>query len=190
MSTPNVRSASAVKWRTISGSATSGSLGGATGAASREPPAPGGRAAAACRRDGRSATARRSAASRARRFPVRRSCADLAEHVRETVDVVDRLLLGHGDEQHVVHALVVATERVAGVDPVLARAADDLASRQRSPERDLLERPRVERRVRAAPARARTARARGTSRRPPAGPAARATTASRARRARAASDSS
>ena len=68
------------------------------------------------------------------------------EHVRETVDVLDRLLLGHGDEQHVVHALVVATERVAGVDPVLARAADDLASRQRSPERDLLERPCVERR--------------------------------------------
>ena len=119
-----------------------------------------------------------------------RSSAHLLEHRGQMVDVLDRLLLRQRDQQHVVHALVVAAEGVARVDPVLARAPDDLAGRDRRPERDLLERLCVEGRLeRDALARV-LRRARGRSPPPPGARPARATTASRGRRTRAASGSS
>src|SRR4051812_7249307 len=52
------------------------------------------------------------------------SSGDLCEHVGEAVDLLRRPLLGHRDEEDVVHALVVAAERVARVHAALARVAD------------------------------------------------------------------
>ena len=43
------------------------------------------------------------------------------ERLHEPVDLLDRALLGDGDEQRVVEARIVAPERIAGVD-ALARA--------------------------------------------------------------------
>src|SRR5205814_10272057 len=66
---------------------------------------------------GPAVTSRRSASSR----------CDLGQRVDETVDVLGRALLGDRDEQRVVHALVVAAERVSGMDAAIARGADDVA---------------------------------------------------------------
>ena len=51
----------------------------------------------------------------------------LGEHLDEPVDLRRRALLGDGDEQHVVHALVVAADRVPGMDAALARRLHDVA---------------------------------------------------------------
>src|SRR5918999_6552415 len=59
---------------------------------------------------GLDATSRRSA-----------SCGHLREHLGEAVDLLRSPLLGDADEQGVVHAGVVAAERVAGMDAPLAR---------------------------------------------------------------------
>ena len=64
----------------------------------------------------------------------------LGEHVGEPVDLGRRPLLGDGDEQHVVHALVVAAERVARMDAPLARRRDHLAGVPSDADGKLLER--------------------------------------------------
>ena len=64
----------------------------------------------------------------------------LREHLGEPVDLRRRALLGHGDEQHVVHPLVVAAERVARMDAALARRRDDLARVPSDAHGKLLER--------------------------------------------------
>src|SRR3954468_22191596 len=55
------------------------------------------------------------------------SLGDLREDLGEAVDLRGRPLLGDRDEQDVVHPLVVAPERVAGMDAALARRLDDVA---------------------------------------------------------------
>src|SRR5258707_684224 len=65
---------------------------------------------------GRSATSRRSASRR-----------HLGKDLDEQVDLRRRALLGHGHEQHVVHALVVAADRVPGMDATLPRRLHDVA---------------------------------------------------------------
>src|SRR2546430_13963977 len=67
------------------------------------------------RRDAPASTSRRSASPR-----------HLRQHLGEPVDLLQRSLLGDGDEQHVVHAFVVATERVPRVDAALPCRRDDV----------------------------------------------------------------
>ena len=56
----------------------------------------------------------------------------LLESPCEPIDVVGRPLLGHRDEEHVVHPLVVAAEHVAGVHSALAHTAHDLTRGHRA----------------------------------------------------------
>ena len=133
-----------MKWRTISGSAISGSRGGVRRASAggdvrgrharigdpRCPPA----GARLLVDQPHAATAPTSASTSASRSM---SAA--------------RALLGEAHQQHVVHALVVAPERIARVHAELAGGADHLARRPAGADRELLECRSVERRA-AAPA--------------------------------------
>ena len=65
---------------------------------------------------------------------------DLREHVGEAVDLRRRPLLRDGDEQDVVHARVVAPERVPGMHAERARVADDVSRVPSDAYRKLLER--------------------------------------------------
>src|SRR5215218_8851579 len=67
------------------------------------------------RRDGLLLTSRKSV-----------SCGDLVEDGREPIDVARSFLFGDADEKRVLHALVVAPERIAGVNSALACRVDDL----------------------------------------------------------------
>ena len=58
----------------------------------------------------------------------------------EPVDLVDRPLLGHGDEQRVVEPRVVAAERIAGVDALARAPRERLARVPSGAHRKLLER--------------------------------------------------
>src|SRR4051794_34033282 len=68
------------------------------------------------------------------------SPGDLGEDVCEPVDLLRGALLRDGDEQRVVEALVVASERVPGVYAALSRGPDDLGSGPSDAHGKLLER--------------------------------------------------
>ena len=107
---PNVRVASALTVAHELGSAISGSRGGSARRSS----------------SGTSAGGRSGRGSEDARRPGLRLLVDQlhaatsAEHLGEAVDLLRRPLLGHRDEERVVEPGVVAPERVAGVDALLA----------------------------------------------------------------------
>ena len=180
-----------MKWRTISFSAISGSRGSAAEALPGRPaPAPGD--GSGSRRPARLLVPGLEAleGDRGRRRAARSRCAGgvivdapppapcrrvrATSATSATVDVRGRPLLGHGDEQDVVHALVVAPEHVARMDAALASGRDDLAGGERRTQGELLERRRRRTPPAGRCARARSRRATCTSPRPRAGPPGRA----------------
>src|SRR6266542_4505342 len=72
-------------------------------------------------------------------FPYTTLFRSRRQHLGEPVDVRGRPLLGHADEQRVVHARVVAAKGVAGVHAVCPRVADRLAGAPSDADGKLLE---------------------------------------------------
>ena len=123
---PNVRVESSVKCLTSSGSEISGRRGGSS------------RASSGGTLDGRNVVRRqrRRASARARLLVDQ---LHAREHLGETVDVGRRALLGDAHEQRVLHAGVVALQRVAGMDALGASLADDVFGGPSDPNGKLLE---------------------------------------------------
>ena len=179
MSIPKLRVESSVKWRSTSGSASSGRRGGARA------------------RELGGHLGHRQVGLRASPMPAAARLRLLVDQLHgasasdEPVDLLDRALLGDGDEQRVVEPGVVAAERVAGVDALRARGRERLARGPSGAHGELLERCLLGKRElepgrrRAAPSRSRRAPCRSPPAR--AAPAGRAGSGARAPRARAAS---